>query len=1438
MRSTQGHGLFSFLRRKRPSALRGRRQRALGAVEALEPRRLLAGTIIQLGPQTGFMDQPYVDIELFTGNGPGSISLGPHDSGWGIYPYNHLLLDTGANSAMVVSDAAAELEDDPYYVVEGTYHELGVAGYTEFDVSAPYRLDFRGTDGIPQTLWQTENDVRILSSSELDLGLLPASEGGLPGVLGMPAMVDRITTLDMSQWIGVTDFFELEPMGVTFPADVPASAGHRYSVPVDTRVTFDPHDGLPEGSPPDAPLPVWAPVPFLTAVVQYGGLSRAASFLLDTGSQMTVISRSLAFAIGLDEDGDGTFDAELHDTIDVGGVGGIVSAPVLWVDQVRLPTLEGQDLVWRATAPEDFGIEVLVLDIAEGIDGVLGVDLLTGGMGIDLATLELVGEPYFAQIHFDFRDLDTGSGTLFFDVNPTYAQVVPEPPGFRMTQSDDGTAVVEGGATDTYQIVLTAAPTANVVVTVTPDSQLQVDQTALTFTPANWNTPQTVTVTAIDDGVREGPHRGRIMHTVASADPRYHQMYLATLDVQIDENTPTNQPPVAVPGGPYVVDIGAGLTLDGSGSYDPDEALGDRIVQYAWDLDADGQFDDAFGPRPVLDWAVLESLGLAGPANPATGLPSNAIALQVTDTFSATHTASTTLTLYDNRPVAAFTASPNPAAPTQTITFNASTSTHGRPDRHIVSYYWDFGDGATVTTTTPITTHAYSRFGSYEAVLTVTDDNVPAKTASTQVTVNVNQGNRAPSANAGGPYAINAGQGVMLDARASSDPDTSWGDRIVSYAWELNGDGRYDDLVTSEPTVVAPWSMLRRLAQPNVANPIGLRVTDTFGAKGTATTTLTIAAAPLGAIDSKTLAGLDPANGDLWYVFQTTHQGTVTVDATYVGPTYTVGLSLYQNPAQAPLAVSTGSSGYQRVDWPTAAGVTYYLKVSGTAGSTNLRLVNLLERTGTTVTVAGTAGEDTFGFDATSGRKVTINGVVYNYTAAEVTSVTFDGGDGGDTATLIGSPGNDMAILYPFSGTLQGLGYLVTLANVSHKIVYAGDGVKDVAKLSGSNQNDTFTAGPASGIITGKGFSSQGIGFDQLLAYARVGTDTAVFDGSSGADVFNGKPTYSYLSGPGFYLGAQDFDEVTAHSTPGSGDIAHLNDSSGDETFTATLSEARMTGLGFQYTATSFDNVYGYARNGGTDRAELFDGSGDDTFDAWPEYAVLSGPGIYRMVKSFDEVKAYGTGGGSNVANFYDTTSNDTFIARLAETKMITYRCTNIAVQFATARAFGYQGGVDTAHLYDSPNNDSFVATPVYGKLSCRTYYRMAKQFDYVYAHSEVGGTDTAYFYDSPGNDTFTGTPGESVLSGPGFYLSAAGFAAVYADGTAGGFDVATLNDTPGNDHLEAAGNWVRLSQNVGALDLLYEVAAFESVTARRTTGIDTKNIAPEVTFLQLAGGW
>ena len=103
--------------------------------------------------------------------------------------------------------------------------------------------------------------------------------------------------------------------------------------------------------------------------------------------------------------------------------------------------------------------------------------------------------------------------------------------------SSTATAATEEGSTGSYTVVLSSEPTDNVVITITVDDQISVSPSTLTFTSANWDTHQTVTVTAIDDTVDEDDsHSGTITHSVASDDADYDGYSLGSVTVTITDN--------------------------------------------------------------------------------------------------------------------------------------------------------------------------------------------------------------------------------------------------------------------------------------------------------------------------------------------------------------------------------------------------------------------------------------------------------------------------------------------------------------------------------------------------------------------------------------------------------------------------------------------------------------------------------------------------------------------------------------------------------------------------------------------------------------------------------------------------------------------------------------------------------------------------------------
>jgi gliding motility-associated-like protein len=73
--------------------------------------------------------------------------------------------------------------------------------------------------------------------------------------------------------------------------------------------------------------------------------------------------------------------------------------------------------------------------------------------------------------------------------------------GYTITESDGSTTVSETGTTDEFTVVLNAEPASDVVITVSSGDvgEVTVSASTLTFTAANWDAPQTVTLTGVDD---------------------------------------------------------------------------------------------------------------------------------------------------------------------------------------------------------------------------------------------------------------------------------------------------------------------------------------------------------------------------------------------------------------------------------------------------------------------------------------------------------------------------------------------------------------------------------------------------------------------------------------------------------------------------------------------------------------------------------------------------------------------------------------------------------------------------------------------------------------------------------------------------------------------------------------------------------------------------
>ena len=141
---------------------------------------------------------------------------------------------------------------------------------------------------------------------------------------------------------------------------------------------------------------------------------------------------------------------------------------------------------------------------------------------------------------------DAGSDDAFdplADQTVSVSTTDDDSPGFTVAESGGTTAVSETGTTDTVTLVLDAQPTTNVVLTVTSGDtgEATVSPASVTFTNANWNTAQTVTVTGVDDALIDGTQTTMVTVSVddATSDDAFDPLADQTLSVSTaDDDSP------------------------------------------------------------------------------------------------------------------------------------------------------------------------------------------------------------------------------------------------------------------------------------------------------------------------------------------------------------------------------------------------------------------------------------------------------------------------------------------------------------------------------------------------------------------------------------------------------------------------------------------------------------------------------------------------------------------------------------------------------------------------------------------------------------------------------------------------------------------------------------------------------------------------------------
>jgi hypothetical protein len=490
------------------------------------------------------------------------------------------------------------------------------------------------------------------------------------------------------------------------------------------------------------------------------------------------------------------------------------------------------------------------------------------------------------------------------------------------------------------------------------------------------------------------------------------------------------------------------------------------------------------------------------------------VTINLADVNEAPVLADATFSLPENAavgtPVGTLTAT-DPDRPAQTLRY---AITAGNP-----SGVFAINSASGEITVADNSTLDYKATGQYVLTVQVSDNGAPSLSDTAAVTVDVAPMNRPPQIVTVGEHWAVKGEQLSFVVSAF-DPDVP--QQTLRYSLEPGAPaGAAIDPVTGLFSWTPDSSAEAR------SYTVDICVTDNGTPPLADVVKMAInVAEPLGAADSRSLLDV-PAAESHWYALSTVREGFLTAEAAYAG-TGSVSMAIYDDQGQ-PLASSTGSAGLARIDIPAAAGEAFYVKVATTASAVDLSLANLVSQAGGTLAVFGTGADDAFTFDA-SGRRISINGLVYQFTAAEATNVTFDGGPGNNAATLKGTADSETAKLYPGRADLQGAGYEVHVVNTA-SITFDGNGGADQAYLNDSDGDDTFVARLGDCMLSG--VSSAGIGYSsRALNVARVnalgkagGRDVAEFHEFAGS-TFVRRGSFANLSGNGVFYEGKFFEET------------------------------------------------------------------------------------------------------------------------------------------------------------------------------------------------------------------------------------------------------------------------------------------------------------------------
>lgn len=226
----------------------------------------------------------------------------------------------------------------------------------------------------------------------------------------------------------------------------------------------------------------------------------------------------------------------------------------------------------RSSIGPGFAVVITSLDQPPGFVGPGDYHLDAGSPAIDAgdnsygwAPVDLDGNPRLLD---DTGVVDTGIGNApITDIGAYEYQTHSVAAGITVTPIS-GLVTTEAGGAATFTVVLDRYPAAAVALSLASSNPMEgmVIPTSLSFTQANWNQPQIVTVIGLDDGVIDGNQPYTIMTGPAdSADPAYNGIDPPNVSVINEEEA---IPPHQL-GGTVIGLLGQGLVLTLDDGSDP-----------------------------------------------------------------------------------------------------------------------------------------------------------------------------------------------------------------------------------------------------------------------------------------------------------------------------------------------------------------------------------------------------------------------------------------------------------------------------------------------------------------------------------------------------------------------------------------------------------------------------------------------------------------------------------------------------------------------------------------------------------------------------------------------------------------------------------------------------------------------------------------------------